>query len=188
MTASNPNLNGAGANVFLALLIATLHGSTVDVQPVLSGDANAVDIPTGSTVPLNLTDPDSLNVDPRGNVVLNRQADAELIFIRHPFSDNRSVGHLAITVGVLSTTLDDTAFASYPHSFLLFSDVGSEATYRIDDPSFGFEPGTAYSTSDTGGIVGVLNLHNGALTPIATGFVSTRGGIFVNPGEDNHDR
>ncbi len=184
MTASNPNVNGAGVNVFPALVIATLHGGMVDVQPILSGDANAVDIPAGSTVSLNLTDPDSLNIDPRGNVVLNSQADAELIFIRHPFSSNPLVGHLGITVAGVAATVDDTDFAPQGRSFFLFSDVSGNTVYRLDAPAFGFEPGTAYSTSDTLGIVGVLNLDNGVLTPIATGFQSTRGAIFVKLGEE----
>jgi hypothetical protein len=63
--------------------------------------------------------------------------------------------------------------------------VGGDKVYRIDNPTFGFEPGTAYSTSDTKGIVAVLNVDNGVLTPIATGFVSTRGMIFVAGGEDD---
>jgi len=97
MTASNPNLNGAGVNVFPALVIATLHGNMVDVEPILSGDANATDIPTGTTVTLNLTDPDSLTSDPRGNVLLDDQGDGQLIFIRHPFSDNPVVGRHSLT-------------------------------------------------------------------------------------------
>jgi hypothetical protein len=187
MTASNPNLNGAGVNTFPALVIAALHGSAVDVEPILKGDAKALDIPTGASVTLNLTDPDSLSIDPRGNVVLDSQADAELILIRNPFSDNPEVGHLGITVGGVATTLDDTTFATGPRGFLLFSDVGGDKVYRIDDVPFGFEPGTAYSTSDTAGIVAVLDVDNGALTPIATGFVSTRGMIFVVPSEDDRE-
>jgi hypothetical protein len=67
---------------------------------------------------------------------------------------------------------------------MLFSDVNGDTVYRLDAPKFGFEPGTAYSTSDTAGIVGVLNLDNGVLTPIATGFGSTRGMVFVS--ENDH--
>jgi hypothetical protein len=52
--------------------------------------------------------------------------------------------------------------------------------HRRDAPKFGFEPGTAYCTSDTAGVVGVLNLDNGVLAPIATGFGSTRGMVFVS--------
>jgi hypothetical protein len=179
LTASNPNTPG-GTNIYPALVRATLHGNTVALDTVLYGNANAVDIPTGATVPLNLTDPDSLTVDPRGNIVLNSQADAELIFIRNALSDQRLVGRLKITTaGGGPTTLDDTAFAPGPHSYMLFSDVAGDVIYRIDNRQFGFEPGTAYSTSDTAAIVGTLNLDNGVITPIATGFGSTRGLIFV---------
>jgi hypothetical protein len=186
MTASNPNVNGAGVNVFPALVVATLHGNMVDVVPILNGDASAVDIPTGTPVSLNLTDPDSLTLDPRGNIVLNSQADAELIFIQHPFSATPTVGHLGITVAGVAATVDDTAFASNPRAFMVFSDVSGDTVYRMDSTPFGFEPGTAYSTSDTLGIVGVLNLDNGVLTPVATGFKSTRGMIFVAPDRDDH--
>jgi hypothetical protein len=184
LTASNPTLNGAGMNTAPALVSATLHGNMVDVAPVLEGDAAAIDIPTAAHRTLNLTDPDSLTLDHRGNVVLNSQADAELIFVRNPFSEGRVVGRLPITLAGTATTVDDTAFASDPHSFLLFSDVGADVVYRLENPSFGFEPGTAYSTSDTVGIVATLNLDTGVLSPVATGFVSTRGAIFVDLDRD----
>jgi hypothetical protein len=181
LTASNPNTPG-GINIFPALVRATLHGDTVVLDTVLNGNASAIDITTGATAPLNLTDPDSLTIDPRGNIVLNSQADAELIFIRNALSDQRVVGLLKITTaGAGPTTVDDTAFAPDPHAFMLFSDVQGDTIYRIDAGQFGFEPGTAYSTSDTAGIVATLNLDNGVLTPIATGFGSTRGLIFVRP-------
>jgi hypothetical protein len=180
MTASNPTLNGGGFNVFPSLVIASLHGNKVDVTPILGGQPNAIDIPTGTAVTLNLTDPDSLTIDPRGNVLLDDQGDGQLVFIRHPFSNHPDVGRLNLTVGGVATTVDDTAFASTPHSFLLVADLGGEKVYRIDSPIFGFEPGTAYSASDTAGFVGTLNLDNGVITPIVTGLGSGRGLLFVD--------
>jgi hypothetical protein len=159
---------------------ASLHGDMVWLDPILYGNAHAFDIPTGAPVTLNLQDPDSLTVDPRGNIVLNSQADSKLIFIQNAMSNKRLVGVLNITSpGAASTTLDDTAFAPDPHAYMLFSDVNGDTIYKIDNRQFGFEPGTAYSTSDTLGFVGQLNLDNGVVTPIATGFGSTRGLIFV---------
>jgi hypothetical protein len=186
ITASNPNLNGAGVNVFPALVRARLTGTMVDVEPVLSGDANATDIPTGAAVQLNLTDPDSMTIDPRGNIVLDSQADGELVFIRHPFSENQQVGRILITKSTGGmTTLDDTAFAPAGNTFLLFSDLSGDTIYRLDSPPFGFEPGVAYSASDSDGLVGTLNLDNGVVTPIVTGLGSGRGMLFVRP--DHHD-
>ena len=176
MTASNPTLNGAGMNVFPALVSVTLSGTMVDTVPVLYGNATATDIPTGTTVTLNLTDPDSLTADPRGNIVLDSQADAELVLI----TPGGAVGRLIIPSSPPgSLTVDDTAFASSPGAFLLVSDRDGEAVYRIDSPTFGFEPGVAYSASDSSGLVATLNLDTGALTNVVTGLVTGRGMLFV---------
>jgi hypothetical protein len=189
ITASNPNVNWAGVNVFPALVRATLSGDNVLLEPVLSGDASAVNISTGKADTLNLTDPDSLTMDPRGNIVLDSQADSLLVFIRHPLTDEQSVGFLKITSSVTGPasapiTLDDTAFAPSPKAFLLLTDVNAGVIYRIDAGTFGFEPGTAYSGSDTLGLLGTLNLDNGFVTPIITGFGSVRGLLFVAPDGD----
>jgi hypothetical protein len=173
-------------NTFPALVRLRFAGSGIVLDPVLQGNATAIDIPTGASITLNLTDPDSLGVDQRGNLVVNSQADAELVFVRHPLQADQAAGRISITTAAGPTTVDDTAFAPNGTSFMLFSDVNANTVYRLDAPTFGFEPGTAYSTSDTAGIVGVLNLDNGVLTPIATGFGSTRGMVFVS--EDDRNR
>jgi hypothetical protein len=189
LTASNPNLNAMNVNIFPALVRAQLSGSTVTVEPVLYGDDNGTDIPTGMTVQLNLTDPDSMTLDPRGNIVFTSQADGELIFVRHPLSATQQAGRLLITKSTGgATTLDDTTFAPAGDTFLLITDVAGDTIYRLDRPSFGFELGTAYSASDTDGLVGTLNLDNGVVTPIVTGLGSGRGLLFVRPDLEDGDR
>ena len=180
MTASNPNLNSAGVNVFPALVSVSLSGNTVHVTPVLYANHSATDIPSGNSVTLNLTDPDSLTADLRGNIVLDSQADAELVFI----TPGGAVGRVIIpSIPDLSLTVDDTAFAPKSPAFLLVSDIQGDAIYRIDRPTFEFEPGVAYSASDSSGIVGTINLDTGAVTPIVTGLGSARGLLFVPVGE-----
>ena len=188
MTASNPNLNAQGVNVFPALVRARLSRGMVDVEPVLDGNANATDIPTGSSVQLNLTDPDSMTIDPRGNIVLDSQADGELVFIRNPLSSSPEVGRILITKSTGGvTTVDDTAFARGGETFLLFTDLAGDTIYRLDSSPFGFEPGVAYSASDSDGLVGTLSLDSGILTPIVTGLGSARGLLFVRNGNGGHD-
>jgi hypothetical protein len=194
MTASNPTLNAQGVNVFPALVRASLSGDMVLVEPVFNGDATARDIPTGEPVSLNLTDPDSMTIDPRGNIVIDSQADSELIFVRHPLTDEQTISRLKLSSSATgpmgaTITVDDTAFAPNPKAFLLVTDVGNAKDdgliYRIDSPSLGFEPGVAYSASDTLGLVGTLNLDNGVVTPVVTGFDSARGLLFIAPDGDN---
>jgi hypothetical protein len=187
ITASNPNLDAKNLNQFPALLRITVRHDQIQLEPVLPGTGQAIDIPSGNTVPYTLTDPDSLTKDQRGNIVLDSQADSLLVFIRHPLSDEQTVGTLKITTSAGAvTTLDDTAFAPNRPSFMLTSDVAGDKVYRIDS-AFGFEPGTAYSASDTDGFVGVLNLDTGVVSPIATGFGSARGILFAQP-RDEDDR
>lgn len=189
ISASNPNLNGQGVNVFPALVrVTSLSGGVVTLQPVLYGNATAIDIPTGTTVTLNLTDPDSLSIDQRGNIVLDSQQDAELVFIQNPLSSSPLAGRLSITTSGTSTTLDDTDFAPNPKAFLLVSDLNGEAIYRVENPTWGFEPGVAYSASDTVGTVSTLNLDTGALSNIVTGLGSGRGELFVSPTGESTDR
>jgi hypothetical protein len=194
VTASNPSGN---PNTAPALVRVQLDGNTLDVEPVLYANAAATNIPSGAPVTLNLQDPDSLSIDPRGVVLLDDQADGQLILIRNPFSQNPTVGQLTLTNPANttenhSTTIDDTAFPVHANDFLLVSDVGGNTVYRIDAPLFGFEPGKPYSASDSEGYVAGLNLDNGVLAPIATGFVSMRGMLFVSQksseddGEEHH--
>jgi hypothetical protein len=104
-----------------------------------------------------------------------------LVFIRHPLAQDEEVGRVGITKSTGgATTVDDTAFAPQRKTFLLFSDLAGDTIYRLDSPPFGFEPGVAYSASDTDGLVGTLNLDNGVVTPIVTGLGSARGMLFVH--------
>jgi hypothetical protein len=191
ITASNPQFT----THYPVLVRLTLSGNSAVVDPVLYNDATAVDIPTGSSVALNLTDPDSLTIDPRGNLVLDSQGDSELVFIRPGATNSgQEVGRILITTPPsMPTTVDDTAFAPKSRrAFLLAADINGNTVYRIDSPTFGFEPGVAYSASDTAGIIGVLDLDNGILTPVITSnpvppsaqISSFRGLLFATPAEE----
>ena len=192
LTASNPNVNTAGVNVFPALVRARLSHGNVLLEGVLNGNDPAVDIATGATVTLNLTDPDSMTRDLRGNIVFTSQADSELVFVGHAGTPQQTVGRLGITSaaaapGAAPITIDDTAFVPPGGAYLLVTDVGAGVIYRVDRAGFGFETGQAYSASDTAGLVGTLNLDNGVVTPVVTGMTSARGLLFVTAARHSSD-
>ena len=172
ISASNPANN---PNTKQAIVKATLRDHTVDVTPVLLGDATAIDITTGQQLPLNLQDPDSMISDPEGDLVLDSQADAELIFVHHPGLEDQGVFHLALTSGGTSTQIDDTVLASSSQGVILVSDRDGETIYAITAPFFG--PSEAYSAGPT--FVGRLDPHTGILAPIVTGMVSPHGMTFI---------
>ena len=111
ISASNPANN---PNSGPAIVSARLEGNVVDVEPVLAGEASAIDIPTDKTISLNLQDPDSMTLDPLKNIVLDSQGDQELIIVSEPGASDQRVLHLPLTYqtskSFMPVEVDDTAF------------------------------------------------------------------------------
>jgi hypothetical protein len=174
--ASNPTLNAAGKNVFPALYKVQLSGTTASLTPVLMADAKATTINTPvSTVTLNLTDPDSMMIDPQGNLVLDSQGDSEMLFIQHVGTPQQKVS--VLTVG---TQVDDTVFPSTAKGCVLVADNNS-GVYSIC--SSVWVPGTPYTAAPNDstviGFIGTISMSNGAITPIVVGIANPHGMAFI---------
>jgi hypothetical protein len=185
ISASNPAKN---PNTGPAIVSAHLEGNLVEVEPVLAGEANAIDILTDATVGLNLQDPDSMTLDPLGNIVLDSQGDQELIIVSNPGSHNQRVLRLPLSFlapgGPAPVETDDTAFVTSSEGFLLFADKGLNTVYKISKNAFA--PGTAYTAADGGPFIGTLDFTTGVITPIVTGLKNPGGMMFVDTSK--HDR
>ena len=181
VSASNPSNPGTPPPTVVSLTLNP-NGTTFDVAPVLAGDAMALDItpsiggspnPTFNTlVPLGLTDPDSEETDPSGNLVLDSQADGKLVFISNLGTPKQKASVLLLTLyndkdGPV-TPVDDTRYVpkAGPQgtTTMLFTDA-TNTTYRIDSQFF--VPGDGYSCAQ--GQVVKLDKSTGHLTPIAAG-------------------
>lgn len=172
LSCSNPANNPNNAP---AIVKARISGNTVLVTPVLSGTATAIDIPTDTSIALNLQDPDSMIFD-HADLVLDSQADAELIILQHPGHANQRVYHLGLTENGSAAQIDDTVFAASSHGEILVSDRDGETVYRISRNHFA--PGTAYSATPTA--VATLDMQTGVLTDVVTGMVSPHGMAFID--------
>jgi hypothetical protein len=177
VAASNPTLDGSGANPNPAIdKIALASNGTLVLTPVLTGNANATDLLSPSSAPaaLTLTDPDSLSVDNKGQLVLVSQADSVLVFVKNPGSAQQSVSKMAV-----GTQLEDTVWPSGPGR-LLVVDGASGVTYWI---SGSFANGDIYTqTPNDSGVdnfVATINPATGFETPIAIGFGKATGMVFV---------
>jgi len=173
VSCSNPANN---PNTGAAIVSVTLAGTTATVTPVLMGNASAVNKVTGKTVTLNLQDPDSMILDPSGVLVLDSQADSELIFITNPDSPGQTVKVLPITFFGTPTQLDDTVFPTSPVGTILVADRDGETVYAIQGSSF---PTSGSGFSATGSTVSQLNLATGALSVVVNGLVSSHGMAFI---------
>jgi hypothetical protein len=173
LSCSNPANN---PNLAPAIVKAQIVGTTVVVTPVLSAAATATDIPTDTPLGLNLQDPDSMIFNPLGDLVLDSQADAELIIVHHAGYADQSVYHLGLTENGSAAQIDDTIFATSSHGVILVSDRDGETVYAISRDIFA--PAAAYSATPTA--VASLDPATGVLTDVVTGMVSPHGMAFIN--------
>ncbi|GCE17491.1 hypothetical protein [Dictyobacter kobayashii] len=186
IAASNPTLDKNGVNVFPAVDKIQLDKGKVVLTPILMGNAQATDITAGATttkVTLNEIDPDSLSTDHKGNLVLINQAGSEIVYIGHPGTAQQAVSRL--TVG---TQLDDTVWPNDTDGRLLVVDGPANHTYWVRGH---FKAGSIYTEtpSDSGvaGVLATVDKSTGILSPVAIGFTSPTGMIFVPDHDQNNN-
>jgi hypothetical protein len=187
ISASNPANN---PNAGPAIVSAKLEGSTVEVTPVLLGNASAIDIPTDTTIQLNLQDPDSMTLDPQGNIVLDSQGDQELIIVSNPGAPNQRVLHLPLSyvssTGVTPVEVDDTAFVTSTEGLVLFADKKLNTVFSLKKNAF--VPGAAYTAADGASFVGTIDMTTGVINPIVTGLGNPGGVVFVDTSKHDANR
>ena len=178
ISASNPKKN---PNTAPAIVSAVLKPGKVIVSPVLQGNAAAIDLVTDKKTRLNLQDPDSMPLDPFGDLVLDSQADQELIIVVDPDGKSQQALRLPLsyqtTKGSVRVETDDTAFATSSVGYILFADKKLNTVYVLEKKAF--SPGAVYTAADGGPFVGTVDLTSGVITPIVTGLMNPGGLVFV---------
>jgi hypothetical protein len=185
VAASNPVLGPAsatapnGVSSVPALYAITLNSdnATFHLTPALMGNAAATNIATNTAAVLNMTDPDSMAIDPSGDLVVDSQQDSELVFVHNP-GPNQTVRVLPLNLYGNAWPVDDTRWAPSGSSYMLVSDNATQLIYRVNATA-GFAAGTAYSAGQ--GTVLQLNTSTGVLTPVYVGMGNPHGLIFVGP-------
>jgi len=173
ISASNPSAN---PNTAPAILHVTTSGTMANVTPVLAGNATAVDTLTGSTVSLNLVSPLSLEFDTLNDLVLNDQADSQLIFVHNPNAADQSVSRTGLTLNSNPVEIGNTAFVTSSSGMLLVSDPGSGTVYSVTRAVF--SEGKVYTVAP--GAVEKVDLDSGGVnTKIVTGLVTPSRIAFI---------
>ena len=184
LSASNP---AGSPNAAPAIVEAKLEGNQVVVTPVFEGNATATNVLTGAATQLNLQDPDSMTVSPGGDLVLDSQADSELVVVRKAGSKQQSALLIPLSSPYGTPQVDDTLFTPSSDGFVLVADTAADITYKLEKAEFA--PGVAYSAGVAGssaspGFVGRLDLEFGQLTPVVSGLKSPHGLAFVKTSDD----
>ena len=180
-----------------AIVSLKLKGKTPVLTGILNGNATVTNALTGKPETLSLTDPDSMIVDPYGELVMVSQGDGLEIIVQHPGLNCQKAFVVPLTSTLEPTTigdtqLDDTVFATEPAGQLLVADKGLNAVYSITTPYFA--PDSAYSAvsvfptptaaNPTASFVSQTDLSTGFVTPIVNGMVNPGGMAFIPSGVD----
>lgn len=163
-------------------------GKTFHTNPVMLGDAQALDIVSNTTVmlgnplvpngtntnPAGLQDPDSMAVDSSGDLVLDSQADSELVFITNP-GPSQKIKQLILNLYGNPWPVDDTRWAPANSGALLVVDTPQNLVYKVTyAPGFG---SGVYSAGQ--GTLLVDDPTTGDLTPVIVGLNAPHGLLFL---------
>ena len=153
---------------------AFLPGNPATVVNVVTGD-----VETGAMI----GDPDSMILDPSGDLVLNNRSDLSL-YIVNP-NGAGPVRRLPLTLNGAPVQVNDTIFTV--STFGVSSPAGTGAIF-ITDTTAGeiyvltksfFPPNLeAYTASPTANVVGLVNQQTGAVQTVANGFAGVNGLAF----------
>lgn len=194
LSASNPGTNKTGSSLYRSVVRIAFDGAGNPVlNPVLAGQFVATDGSTGASVKVTITDPDSLSIDPAGDVVLDGQGDSTLVVL--PASGERaSVLHLmpspttacgkppAPPAVPCPPIVDETTWTTSGGGHFLVADHAKPGgVYSVSGP---LADGAAYTTVSgdnptLANTLGRLDTTTGVITPVVTGFASPKGLLFV---------
>jgi hypothetical protein len=181
LTASNPT--NTNPNTDPAVVQVTLNNATLtaNTSTVLLGNASALNTVTNSQVNLNLTDPDSMTTDPKGNLVLTSQADNEIVTIHNPTAFNQLVTVTPLSdVSSNQVSVDDSLFNPGATGEILMTDQATGTIYQVTVPAG--SSAQVFSAAQDAGELGTTNLTTGLFTPVISGLGSPRGLAFINAG------
>ena len=153
-------------------LTATLSGSPASVLNVVTNATETTD---------QIGDPDSMTIDPAGELVLDNRSDDSLYIVRSPASTNL-VLRVPLTLAGKPVEVNDTIFTtstfgvSSTTGAIFITDTSANAIYILTKPYF--PPNEVYTAANVANDVGLVDLNTGLVTSVVTGFAGVHGLAF----------
>jgi hypothetical protein len=152
---------------------ATLPGAPQTVWNVVTNSAETTDM---------IGDPDSMTLDPAGELVLDNRSDDSLYIVRDPKAQH-PVLRVPLTLGGTPVEVNDTIFttsatdgASSTAGTIFITDTSANKIYMLTKPYF--PANEVYTAANVANVVGLVDLNTGVVTPVVTGFKGVHGLAF----------
>jgi hypothetical protein len=152
---------------------SALPGAPRSVWNVVTGQEETTDM---------IGDPDSMTVDPAGELVLDNRSDDSLYIVRDPKAQH-PVLRVPLTLSGNAVEVNDTIF-TWSETTRLFStagtifitDTSANKIYLLTKPYF--PANEVYTAANVANVVGLVDLNTGVVNPVATGFKGVHGLAF----------
>lgn len=154
-------------------LKATVPGAPQTVWNVVTNSAETADM---------IGDPDSMTLDPAGELVLDNRSDDSLYIVRDRKAQH-PILRVPLTLGGTAVEVNDTIFTTSATSgvsstagTIFITDTTANAIYMLTKPYF--PANEVYTAANVANVVGLVDLNTGVVTPVATGFKGVHGLAF----------
>jgi len=155
------------------LVTPTLPGAPQSVLNIVTNQQETTDM---------VGDPDSMTLDPAGELVLDNRSDDSLYIVRNPKAKN-AVLRVPLTLGGVPVEVNDTIFTtsatngvSSTAGTIFITDTNANLIYMLTKPYF--PANEVYTAANVVNDVGLVDLNTGVVTPVATGFKGVHGLAF----------
>ncbi len=155
------------------VVTATLPGAPPTVWNIVKNAAETTD---------TIGDPDSMTLDPAGELVLDNRSDDSLYIVRAKSAAN-SVLRVPLTLAGKPVEVNDTIFitsattgAASTAGVIYITDTSANVIYSLTKPYF--PSNEVYTAANVVGDVGLVDLNTGVVTPVVTGFKGVHGLAF----------
>ena len=152
---------------------SVLPGAPQSVWNIVANQAETTDM---------VGDPDSMTLDPAGELVLDNRSDDSLYIVRDPKAQY-PVLRVPLTLSGNAVEVNDTIFTwsettrlSSTAGTIFITDTSANKIYMLTKPYF--PANEVYTAANVANIVGLVDLNNGVITPVATGFKGVHGLAF----------
>jgi len=161
-----------------------LRKTNTQVKAVLPGAPQTVwNVVTNSAENNDMIgDPDSMTLDPAGELVLDNRSDDSLYIVRGPKAQH-PVLRVPLTLNGNAVEVNDTIFTrsetsgvSSTAGTIFITDTSANMIWMLTKPYF--PANEVYTAANVANVVGLVDLNTGVVTPVATGFKGVHGLAF----------
>jgi hypothetical protein len=152
---------------------SALPGAPQSVWNVVTGQEETTDM---------IGDPDSMTLDPAGELVLDNRSDDSLYIVRDPKAQH-PVLRVPLTLSGNAVEVNDTIFTwsettrlSSTAGTIFITDTSANKIYLLTKPYF--PANEVYTAANVANVVGLVDLNTGGVNPVATGFKGVHGLAF----------